>query len=88
MISDLKLQLKRMDKMNKVERRRFDVRKLRDPNCRESFRLELRNRFTMLEGMEIEDSVDKLWEGFKTVFNESASSVVLQNKECDEGLDE
>ena len=75
-ISGLKLKLKRMDKKNKVERRRFDVRKLRDPICKESFRLEL----TMLEGMEVEDSVDTLSEGFKTVFNESASSVVGKRK--------
>ena len=33
-ISELKLMLKRTDKKNKVERRRY-VRKLRDPNCRE-----------------------------------------------------
>ena len=43
---------------------------------RESFRVELRIRFTVLEGIESEESMNKLWEGFKTVYNEVAGGVV------------
>ena len=38
------------DNKNKVEERQYDVRKLKDANRKETFRVELRNIFTVLEG--------------------------------------
>jgi hypothetical protein len=50
--------MKRTDRKNKVGQQRYEVRKLRDPGCRGKFRIQLRNRFTALEGMEDEESVE------------------------------
>lgn len=49
-ICKLKLKLKRTDRKTKTKQKRYDVRTFKDPACRERFRIELRNRFAVLEG--------------------------------------
>ena len=43
------------------------MRELRNPDCRERFRIELKNRFTVLVGMKDEEDVDTMWDEFKRV---------------------
>jgi hypothetical protein len=47
-IGEIKLKIAATTKLNR-SRRRFDITKLRDPKIVESFKLELRNHFQLLE---------------------------------------
>ena len=48
------------------------MRKLGDSDCRERFRIELRNIFVVLEGMEDGEDFHTMWDQFKTAYNEPA----------------
>jgi hypothetical protein len=37
-------------------KRKFDVGKLQDPNIKQEFKLEIKNRFQLLENISIEDT--------------------------------
>nr|XP_021199035.2 LINE-1 retrotransposable element ORF2 protein [Helicoverpa armigera] len=58
--------------------KRFEVNKLRDPDITEAFRLELRNRFSVLEP-DSTTSVNAEWNHIKMAYTET-SSVVLGHK--------
>ena len=73
--------MKRTDKKNKIDQQRYDVRKLRNPDCRERIRIEQKKRFTVLEGMEDKEDVDTMWDEFKTAYNETAEVILGKVKE-------
>ena len=74
--SDLKFKLKRKEKEKKSSESVMMCGNSETQTAeRESFRVELRNEFAVLEGMESEGSEDTLWESFQTVFNEVVGSV-------------
>ena len=52
----------------------------REPANKERFRIELRNRFAALEGMEEDEGVNAIWDGFKSVFNETAEATIGKRK--------
>ena len=51
----LRLKLKAAPKRRRIRRTRYDTQKLENDGCRRQFRLELRNRFEILQGKELED---------------------------------
>ena len=51
----LRLKLKAAPKRRGIRRTRYDTQKLENDGCRRKFRLELRNRFEILQREELED---------------------------------
>ena len=62
-------------------RERFEVSKLRDPETRNAFKLELHNRFEGLQQMEEEEpSVDDEWRQIEHGYVETCEKVLGQAK--------
>ena len=71
-------------------RERYDVNKLRNPEIRKEFVLELRNRFSCLTEEEIEnedldsggnDNIERCWKNVKTAYSRTAKKVLGYRKE-------
>ena len=70
-------------------REKYDVNKLRNPEIRKEFVLELRNRFSCLTKEEIEDdaldngdydSIERCWSNVKTAYSATAKKVLGYRK--------
>ena len=51
----LKVKLKAAPQRRRIRRTRYDTQKLENDGCRKQFRLELRNRFEIMQREELED---------------------------------
>lgn len=72
-ISKVKLKLQRTDKKTKLERERFNTKRLQQGVYKEKFQLQIRNRFQVLgESKDINDA----WDNFKNSYLESAREVI------------
>ena len=49
----------------KFDRQRFNLRKLNEPEVREQYQIEIRNRFAALENLSDDEDVDRTWENIK-----------------------
>ena len=49
----------------KFDRQRFNLRKLNEPEVREQYKIEIRNRFAALEKLNDEEDVNRTWENIK-----------------------
>ena len=45
----------------KFDRQRFNLRKLNEPEVREQYQIEIRNRFAALENLSDDEDVDRIW---------------------------
>ena len=70
--------MKRTDKKNQVGQQRYDVRKKNERTY-----VQRENRFAALEGMEEDERVNVIWDGFKSVFNETAEAIIGERKILD-----
>jgi len=68
----LKLKLKQR-KNTKKKAQVFDVDKLKQPEIKAAFDLEVRNRFDVLDST---DSIEETWSNFKTTVAQVADGVV------------
>jgi len=46
----------------KFDRQRFNLRKLNEPEVREQYQIEIRNKFAALENWSDDEDVDRTWE--------------------------
>ena len=88
-VANIKLKLKRCKKPTSCSGVIYDVAKLKSPEVKREFSIQLKNRF---ECLQIEDanenntevsntkSVNQKWEEFKTVYNETATAVLGKKK--------
>jgi len=53
----------------KFDRQRFNLSKLNEPEVREQYQIEIRNRFAALENLSDDEDVDKTWENIKENIN-------------------
>jgi len=72
-----KVRLKLCSTKRKSKERIIYTTKLRDPCVKEEFRLEVSNRFQVLQTENVED-IEKRWGQFKKVYNESAKKVLRE----------
>jgi hypothetical protein len=49
----------------RFRRQRFNLRKLKEPEVREQYQIEIRNRFAALENLSDDEDVDRTWENIK-----------------------
>jgi hypothetical protein len=49
----------------RFDRQRFNLRKLNEPEVREQYQIEIRNRFAALENVKNDEDVDRTWENSK-----------------------
>ncbi|XP_072025119.1 craniofacial development protein 2-like [Amphiura filiformis] len=72
----LKIKLKRKQQP-KVTRRKSDTTKLQQTTIRSKFKIELKNRFDVLQDYEdVEESVEKKWQHFENAYKETAQKVL------------
>ena len=55
---------------------RYETSKLKSKEITEKFRIELRNRFSVLEEQTTDNGIENEWEIFKTAYNDSALEVL------------
>jgi hypothetical protein len=65
-------------------RRKFAVYKLKQAEVEETFRLELRNRFSALENVDDENNIDKKWENIRDCFTSAATETLGYRKNVKE----
>ncbi|XP_072018662.1 uncharacterized protein [Amphiura filiformis] len=76
----LKIKLKRKQQP-KVTRRKCDTTKLQQTTIRSKFKIELKNRFDVLQDYEdVEESVEKKWQNFENAYKETAQKVLGYKK--------
>jgi len=46
----------------RFDRQRFNLRKLNEPEVREKYQIEIRNRFAALENLSDDEDVNRTWE--------------------------
>ena len=51
----------------KFDRQRFNLRKLNEPEVREKYQIEVRNRFAALENLSDDEDVDRTWGNIKRI---------------------
>ena len=69
--------MKRTDRKKQINQRRYDVQKLSNRQHIEKFKLELRNRFAVLEHQEEQmEDLEAIWGQFKTVFTQTAENTL------------
>ena len=56
----------------KFDRQRFNLRKLNEPEDREQYQTEIRNRFAALENLSDDEDVDRTWGNIKEMIKTSA----------------
>ena len=56
----------------KFDRQRFNLRKLNEPEVREQYQIEIRNRFAALENLSDDEDVDRTWGNIKEIIKTSA----------------
>jgi uncharacterized protein YwgA len=55
-----------------LDRQRFNLRKLNEPEVREQYQIEIRNRFAALENLSDDEDVDRTWGNIKEIIKTSA----------------
>ena len=65
------------------KQRRFNIQKLKKPEERKKFKLELRNRFAVLEDIQEEKGVKEIWNNIKNVLIETAEKVIGKREQKD-----
>ncbi len=86
LIAKIKLKLKNPDNSGEKSVRKYDVSKLKDLEVVSEFKLQLRNRFTALQDDHENETADgpelieSKWTQFKTVYQETAESVIGYKK--------
>jgi len=56
----------------RVDRQRFNLRKLNEPEVREKYQTEITNRFAALENSNDDEDVNRIWENIKEIIQTSA----------------
>ena len=56
----------------KFDRQRFNLRKLNEPEVREQYQIEIRNRFAALENLSDNEDIDRTWGNIKENIKTSA----------------
>jgi len=56
----------------RFDKQRFNLRKLNEPEVREQYQIEIRNRFAALENLSDDEDVDRTWGNFKENIQTSA----------------
>ena len=56
----------------KFEGKRFNLRKLQEPEVKEKYQIEITNRFAALENLNVEKDVNRVWENIKDNIKTSA----------------
>jgi len=56
----------------KFDRQRFNLRKLNEPDVREQYQIEIKNRFAALENLNDDENVNRTWESIKENIQTSA----------------
>ncbi len=79
LVAKVKLKLKNPDSRDKTTVKKYDIAKLKDPEVANEFKLQLRNRFSVLENEGNVDEpsiVESKWKQLKTAYQETAENVV------------
>ena len=81
----IRLKLKKANHTTSEKPRKFDVSKLKRPETKEEFKLELRNRFDLLSNLTEEDDniVETKWTTIKKVYTEAAKEILGYQKKQD-----
>jgi len=71
----------------RFDRQRFNLRKLNEPEIREQYQIEIKNRFAALENSDDDEDVNRNWENIKENIQTSAKESLgldefKQNKHC------
>jgi len=56
----------------KFEGERFNLRKLKEPEVKGKYQIEITNRFSALENLNVDKDVNRVWENFKENIKTSA----------------
>jgi len=56
----------------RFDRQRFNLRKLNEPEVREQYQIEIKNRFSALENSDDDEDVNRNWENIKQDIQTSA----------------
>ena len=49
----------------KFERERFNLRKLKEPEVKGKYQIEITNRFAALENLNVDEDVNRVWQNIK-----------------------
>ena len=60
----------------KLDRQRFNLRKLNEPEVREKYQIEITNRFAALENLNDDKRVYRIWENIKEIIQKSAKGTL------------
>ncbi|CAG2240028.1 unnamed protein product [Mytilus edulis] len=77
-IAKLQLKLKKVPDNNKPGRKILHVNRLKEPEIKEKFVIELRNRFRVLEEIDPteDNSIEKKWENIKEVYQNTSEKII------------
>ncbi|CAG2222390.1 unnamed protein product [Mytilus edulis] len=77
-IAKLQLKLKKVPDNNKPGRNILHVNRLKDPEIKEKFVIELRNRFRVLDEIDPteDNSIEKKWENIKEVYQNTSEKII------------
>ena len=84
-VAKLQLKLKKADNNNQPGRKIIDIKRLKEPEIKQKFTIELKNRFRVLENHnpDEENSIEKKWENIKNVYDKTSEKIIGFRKKND-----
>ena len=76
MIADFRFKILATRKKTAKRRKRYNVQKLQIPSVREEFKLELKNRFSILSTQNEDNNNEERWKAIKYVYIETSEKIL------------
>ena len=74
-IAKIKLRLRKTGKQE-IKTRRFETSKLRIKDIKRRFTIEVKNKFSVLQDLDVHDGLEEKWDKIKKVYTESAREIL------------
>jgi hypothetical protein len=76
MVADFRLKILATRKKFETRRKKYDVQKLQTPSVRDEFKLELKNRFSVLSIQNETTDIEATWMAIKSVYTETSEKIL------------
>jgi len=76
MIANRRFKILSARKKNETRINKYNVQKLQMPSVREEFKLELKNRFSVLSTQNEDTDIEESWKAIKNVYIETSSKIL------------
>jgi len=76
MIANFRFKILAARKKTETSRKKYNVQKLQMPSVKEEFKLELKNRFSVLSTQNEDTDIEESWKAIKNVYIETSEKIM------------